>query len=163
MRVPASECWLRDDVTIAASSIAGLGLFATAAIPQGAAVSLLGGRLCSTAELRNLIGVDSVVVDDDVHLVLAPQNRNRFGNHSCDPNLWWTDQYTLTARRDIAAGEEVTSDYSTSCADPQYVLRCHCETYRCRQMVTGDDWRIPQLQRLYAGHWTPFLQRLIAR
>lgn len=165
MRAPAAECWLHDDVTVARSAIAGHGLFATAPIAAGTPVSRLGGRLCSTAELRELIAasgyVDSVVVDEDVHLLLAPGNRNRLGNHSCDPNLWWTDEYTLSARRDIAAGEELTSDYSTNIADPQFVLRCHCESYRCRQMVTGDDWRIPQLQRVYAGHWTPMLQRRI--
>jgi uncharacterized protein len=158
MRAPAAECWLRDDVAVARSAIAGQGLFAVAPILQGTAVSRLGGRLVSTAELNDL---ESVLVDDDVHLVLGPGNLNRFANHSCEPNLWWTDEYTLSARRDIAAGEELTYDYSTGNADPQFLLRCHCESYRCRQMVTGDDWRIPQLQRVYAGHWTPMLQRLI--
>jgi hypothetical protein len=28
-------------------------------------------------------------------------------------------------------------------------------------MVEGTDWRIPQLQRRYAGHWAPHVQRLI--
>jgi hypothetical protein len=28
-------------------------------------------------------------------------------------------------------------------------------------MVEGTDWRIPQLQSRYAGHWTPYVQRLI--
>lgn len=165
MAEPAAECWLHDDVAVGPSAIAGRGLFATAPIPQGTAVSRLGGRLCSTAELRELLAgpdyVDSIAVGDDVHLLLAPGNRNRFGNHSCEPNLWWTDAYTLSTRRDIAAGEELTSDYSTSTADPQFFLRCHCESYRCRQMVTGDDWRIPQLQKAYAGHWLPSLQKLI--
>jgi hypothetical protein len=41
-------------------------------------------------------------------------------------------------------------------------MYCHCETYRCRQLVAGDDWRIPELQRRYDGHWVPFLQRRIA-
>jgi len=161
VRAPAADCWLHDDVTVARSDIAGRGLFATSPIPRGTAVSRLGGRLASTAQLRSAPKVDSLAVDEDVHLVLSAGNRNHFVNHSCDPNLWWTDEYTLSTRRDIAAGEELTSDYSTSCADPQFLLRCHCESYRCRQMVTGDDWRIPQLQRIYAGHWTPLLQRRI--
>ncbi|HZE51311.1 MAG TPA: SET domain-containing protein-lysine N-methyltransferase [Jatrophihabitantaceae bacterium] len=164
-RAPATECWLSDDVTVGRSSIAGQGLFATASILQGTVVSRLGGRLVSTAELRHLMAgpdyVDSVAVDEDLHLLLAPGNLNRFGNHSCEPTLWWADEYTLVARRDLVAGEELTSDYSTSTTDPQFVLRCHCETYRCRQMVTGDDWRIPQLQQAYATHWTPYLQKLI--
>jgi SET domain-containing protein len=158
---PAATCWLHDDVAVGQSNIAGRGLFATAAIPQGMDIARLGGQIRSTAELRVLPAVDSFAVDDDHYLVLGPGNRNRYGNHSCEPNLWWTGQYTLSARRDIATGEELTSDYSTSIADPQFLLRCHCESYRCRQMVTGDDWRIPQLQRAYANHWTPMLQHLI--
>lgn len=112
---------------------------------------------CSTADQY----VDSIVADDGLNLVLAAGTPNHFGNHSCDPNLGWAEAYTLVALRDIAAGEELTCDYATSTADPAFLLRCHCQTYRCRQMVTGDDWRIPELQRRYAGRWVPFLQRII--
>jgi uncharacterized protein len=82
-------------------------------------------------------------------------------NHSCEPNLWWTDAQTLSARHDIAAGDELTCDYSTCIADPGFLLRCHCGSYRCRQMVTGDDWRISQLQAAYAGHWVPHIEAAI--
>jgi hypothetical protein len=41
------------------------------------------------------------------------------------------------------------------------LVRCHCETYRCRQMVTGDDWRIPEVQRRYSGRFAAQVQRLI--
>jgi hypothetical protein len=148
-----AELWPHD-VTVAPSPIAGNGLFATASIPVGTEVFRLAARPCSA-------DVDSTALDESVRLLLAPGNGNRFANHSCDPNLWWTAAYALSARRDIAAGEELTSDYSTSTADPRFLLRCHCQSYRCRQLVTGDDWRIPQLQRAYAGHWTPVLQQHI--
>ena len=49
--------------------------------------------------------------------------------------------------RDIAADEELLVDYAMSTTDPACFLRCHCASYRCRQMVEGTDWRIPQLQR----------------
>ena len=81
-------------------------------------------------------------------------------NHACDPNLGW-DGEVLVTLRDIAAGEELVVDYAMSVSDPEYILRCHCDSYRCRQMVEGTDWRIPQLQRRYAGHWAPDVQRLI--
>lgn len=161
MASPPAQCWLLDQVTVEQSPIAGRGLFATRPIPQGTVVARVGGRIHSTAELHTLGEVDSLAVDDDTHLVLSPGNRVRFANHSCEPTLWWTDGYALSARQDIAAGDELTHDYSTSIADPGFLLRCHCESYRCRQMVTGDDWRIPQLQRTYAGHWTPWLQRYV--
>jgi hypothetical protein len=83
-------------------------------------------------------------------------------NHSCDPNLGWS-AHGLVAMADVAAGAELTTDYALSITDRDYLLRCHCQTYRCRQLVTGEDWRIPELQRRYAGHWAPAVQLLIDR
>lgn len=82
-------------------------------------------------------------------------------NHSCEPNLGWSGAELVTVR-DVPAGEELTYDYSTAISDPSFLLRCHCPSWRCRQMVTGDDWRIPQLQERYAGHWSGAVARLIA-
>lgn len=82
-------------------------------------------------------------------------------NHSCDPTLGWADAATLVATRDIAAGDELTLDYATVIDDPQFAMACHCETYRCRQMIEGGDWQIPQLQQRYAGRWHPAVQRRI--
>jgi hypothetical protein len=82
-------------------------------------------------------------------------------NHSCEPNLGWADDTTLIATRDISAGEELTLDYATVVTDPDFVMMCHCETYRCRQVIEGTDWRIPQLQKRYAGQWAPAVQELI--
>lgn len=82
-------------------------------------------------------------------------------NHSCDPNTWF-DGDVLVTRRPVAAGEELTYDYATGTAGwTDRALYCHCETYRCRQVVEPDDWRIPQLQERYAGHFAPAVQRLI--
>jgi hypothetical protein len=80
-------------------------------------------------------------------------------NHSCDPSLAWSGS-GLSTLRDVGEGEELTVDYATLSADPDLLVRCHCETYRCRQLVTGDDWRILELRRRYAGHLAPAVQRL---
>jgi hypothetical protein len=171
MRASPASCWLHPSVEVRPSPIAGRGLFATADLPAGTSVSRLGGRLVDTGELRRAIAeseagrapyVDSIVVGPDEHLLVAP-GENRFGNHSCDPNLGWADEYTLMTMVDVAAGQELVSDYATSTADPDYVLRCHCPSYRCRQMVAGDDWRIPQLQERYRGWWVPYVQSLVDR
>jgi hypothetical protein len=79
-------------------------------------------------------------------------------NHSCDPNTWFCGDVLVT-RRAITVDEELTYDYATG--STELTLVCHCETYRCRQLVAGDDWRIPQLQQRYAQHWAPSVQRLI--
>jgi hypothetical protein len=122
--------------TIGLSMIAGHGLFSDTALAGGTAV----------------MSFDDDVSDIDA---LGPVN------HSCDPNLGWSGT-SLVTMRDVAAGAELTTDYALFLDDPTVVVRCHCETYRCRQLVEGDDWRIPQLQTRYAGFWAPRLAALIA-
>ena len=167
---PDDDCWLHPSVEVGPSSIDGRGLFAIAPIPTGTVVARLGGRLVDAAELRRLLAdaaasssyVDSITVLAGVHLVLPPRRPAGYGNHSCDPALWHVDAYTLAARRDIAAGDEVTVDYATQTAEPDFVMTCRCGTALCRGAVTGSDWRRPDLQERYGGHWVPALQTRIA-
>ena len=152
---------------IAPSPIAGLGLFARADIRPGATVSRLGGRLVTGRELRQIFAaaaqqpdhpyVDTITVGEDLHLVLPAGQPNHYGNQSCDPNLWWADAYTLVARRPIAAGEEVTSDYATSTGVADFTMDCACGSSLCRGVITGEDWRRPDLQARYGDHWIPML------
>jgi uncharacterized protein len=167
---PGPDCWLHAGVAVRDSLIAGRGLFATAAIPAGTPVSRLGGRLVTGRHLRDLIGaaagapyIDTITVDADLHLVLPLRRPNGYGNHGCDPNLWWSGPYELVARRDIAPGEELTNDYATSTAEPAFTMACTCGSALCRGVITGDDWRRPDLRRRYAGHWVPALAARIRR
>jgi len=101
--------------------------------------------------------VDTVTVGEDLHLVLPPGQPNHYGNHSCDPNLWCADAYTLEARRPIVAGEEVTSDDGTSTGVADFTMACSCRSSLCRGVITGEDWRRPELQARYGDHWIPAL------
>jgi hypothetical protein len=168
---PEPDCWLHPAIEVGPSPIAGLGLFAKSPIAVGTVVSRLGGRLVSTAALRHVFTaaaldpghpyIDTITVDANLHLVLPPRRPNGYGNHSCDPNLWWVSAYELAARSAIAAGEELTNDYATSTGEPGFVLACSCGCRQCRGVVTGDDWRRPELQKRYQGHWVPGLQARI--
>ena len=130
-------------------------------------MSRLGGRLVSTDALRELLAaaardpgrryIDTITVGTDLHLVLPPRRPNGYGNHSCDPNLCWVGPYELAARRDIAIGDELTNDYATSTADPGFVMACSCGSGQCRAVVTGSDWRRPDLRARYGQHWVPAL------
>jgi hypothetical protein len=153
-----TTCWLHPDVVMRASPIAGVGLFATTPIAAGQAVSIVGGEVVRTARLRELIAtspsyVDTIVIGPDEHLVLPPGTPNGKGNHSCDPNVWWTDAVRLSARRDIAAGEEITNDYATSTGEAGFTMLCSCGSPLCRSIVTGADWRRPELRERYGEHW----------
>ena len=168
---PSAECWLHPSVFVGASAISGLGLFARSNLSTGTVISRLGGHLVSTAEMRDLLArasspaspasfassvsyVDTITVGPDRHLVLPPDTPNGKGNHSCDPNLWWSGPYTLVARRDIAAGEELTNDYATSTRSSSFAMSCACGTALCRGTVTGDDWTLPSLRERYGDHWS---------
>lgn len=166
-----TSCWLHAGVEVRPSPIEGRGLFARHDLNAGTVLARLGGRLISDADLETLIGqaqrdparpyVDSVAVNIDENLVLPPGQAIHFGNHSCDPNLWHLDAFTLGARRHIDAGEELTVDYATQTANPRFQLRCCCESPRCRHLVTGEDWRLPALQDRYGAHWVPIVRRCI--
>ncbi len=137
MPVAPASCWVHPSVESRPSDTAGRGLFATVDLPAGTAV----GRLSRDILVTTLAGWP--------------------GNHGCDPTLGWVDATTLVTMRDVPAGQELLTDYALATTDPAFLLRCHCESYRCRQMVEGDDWRIPQLQARYRGWWAPHVQALV--
>ncbi|MGC4111338.1 MAG: hypothetical protein QM747_13110, partial [Nocardioides sp.] len=134
--------WQHPDVEVRASSVAGRGLFATADLPA------------ATVVLRLSEGPGGTRVD---------RRGTAFPNHGCDAGLGWRDEHTLVTMGDVAAGAELLTDYALAIAQPNWFLRCHCPSYRCRQMVEGSDWQIPVLRQRYAGWWAPHVQRLIDR
>ncbi len=165
---PQTGLWVDESLAVRNSPISGRGLFATAPIERGRVVVRLGGRLVSSAELGELlltssVYVDTLTIDEGVHLVLTPGSKVHYGNHSCDPNLWHSGAYEIAARRCIAVGEEVTVDYGTQSGAPGFSMVCTCATPLCRGIVTSDDWSLPHLQHAYAGHWVPALEERIRR
>ena len=169
---PSARLWADPGLVVRPSAIEGSGLFGASDLEAGRVLIRLGGRLVGTEELAGMIAaananpalpyVDSVSVSEDVHLVLPPGTVAHFGNHSCDPTLWHEGTYAISARRDIRLGEELTIDYGTNSAAPGYFLACRCGEALCRGVVTSEDWRIPELQARYEGHWVPALQERIA-
>lgn len=107
---PEVDCWTHPAIEVCESPIEGRGLFATEHISRGELVARLGGRIVNTAELHHLFEgadqyVDSITVAEDRHLVLPPRRTIGYGNHSCDPNLWWDGPFNLVARHDIEPGD----------------------------------------------------------
>jgi hypothetical protein len=162
-------CWLHPHVQVQVSVIQGRGLFATRPLTAGTTIAVLAGQLVSGDELDRLLAdarasqryLDTICVDDDAHLVLPPGQPVHYGNHSCDPNMWHTDAYTLATRRDIRAGEELTVDYATQTTAADFQMPCRCGTPACRQVITGNDWQILQWRDQYQGHVVPAVARRI--
>jgi uncharacterized protein len=151
------------------SAIHGRGLFATGDITKGEIVAVKGGHIVDRNTLREkitpVLGAAEIQIGDD--LFIAPvSNEERelsmlYSNHSCDPNLGMRGEITFVAMRDIRACEELTHDWAMT-DDDDYSIECNCGAPDCRKMLTGKDWRRPDLQKRYAGHFSAHLARKIA-
>ncbi len=118
----------------------------------------IGGLIIDDAQLDDLIPpYSSVGLDTGRHLLIQADDPVRFGNHSCDPNLWMDGALRETARRDIAAEEELTVDYATHTTRRRWRMLCTCGSDDCRVLITGEDWKRESLQRRYRDHWNPQL------
>jgi len=168
---PSADVWTLGHLTVGTSAIAGEGLFAGQDIAADDIVLRLGGRLVSTEELESLMReataagqyVDTITVFEDAHLAMPPGTIVHFANHRCDPSLWHDGAYDVRARRDIAAGEELTIDYGTNSGAPGFTMTCECGAPNCRGRVTSEDWRLADLPRRYGRHWVPALADRIER
>jgi hypothetical protein len=84
------------------------------------------------------------------HIERDPMN---YLNHSCDPNLWFVNDFSLVARSDIHTGEALTIDYATCDTLYAEIPKCLCGCPECRQIITQDDAYNPLIRSRYSGHF----------
>ncbi len=92
------------------SPIEGTGLVATEFIPAGTVIwkASPDDIKLTARELRRLPREQHHLVYQCGDRFILAVDGSQYTNHSCDPNTWWLDDETMTARRDIQPGEEVT-------------------------------------------------------
>jgi SET domain-containing protein len=166
-----SRSWISPKLVAGKSRIHGVGVIATAPIAVGERLMEFGGQPITAADIETELYRERSIwrVGDDLFLALPHSDPvpslDENLNHSCDPNSWLADVVTLVARRDIAAGEEITLDQGTwNFDDDVYVwdqAHCSCGAQDCRKSLTNDDWKRPDLQARYEGHFHPFVQKMI--
>lgn len=116
----------------------GRGLFAVNAIPAKTKLLDLGGTIFSTANLPDGDDWMALQIGDDQWLCSQGNHLDDFANHSCDPNAGFlTAELSLWALRNIAPGEEITWDYSTSINEPGWHLACQCGSPVCRNRIVS--------------------------
>ncbi|WP_405163107.1 SET domain-containing protein-lysine N-methyltransferase [Nocardia sp. NBC_01499] len=150
------------------SAIAGRGLVAVEPIAAGHTVAAKGGHIVTTDELHRLserLQNSEIQIDDNLHLVAKTDDEYErvmlFINHSCEPNVGFAGNTLLVAMRDIADGEELTTDYALF-DDYDGSMDCSCEHSTCRRVIDGHDWRRPDLQAKYRGYFSHYLARRIS-
>jgi D-alanine-D-alanine ligase-like ATP-grasp enzyme len=130
------------------NGVAGYGVFATQAIAAGALVFRGEGRayrLVTRAHVETHwnatdrltfrryavpVGPDVYAMWDADPVEWAPWN------HSCDPSTEYRG-LDVVARRDLAAGEELTLDYATMLNEQSESFPCTCGAANCRGTVSG--------------------------
>ena len=147
------------------SGIEGRGLVAVAPVAKDEIVAIKGGHLVDTETLAALperLRNTDVQIADGFHLAALEDDEYEpvmlFINHSCEPNVGFAGNIVLVAMRDIAPGEELTTDYALF-DDADDPMTCNCGAAACRGMITGRDWQIPELQRKYGSYFSWYLLR----
>lgn len=143
----------------------GYGIFACEHIQKGELLSVWGGEIV-TEEMLKYESMErqthGVQVEESIYLLpLIDNDPADFFNHSCNPNAGMNGQICLVAMRDIQPDEEICFDYAMSDSSDYDEFECHCGSTRCRGRVTGNDWKLPELQKRYHGYFMPYLQRRI--
>ncbi len=141
-----------------ASAETGMGVFALQAIPKGTITWVqdpLDHRL-SVQEVAKLPQELLGVLSHDYYRLfggeyLLTHDNTRFMNHSCNPTCAHLFDDVEIAIRDIAAGEELTSDYATFTLEAYEEFECFCATQGCRNWIRRDD---PSSLKAY---WQPML------
>jgi len=164
MIIFSKKPWINPKIEIRNSPLGGRGMFALEKIDIEENVLTFGGDYIDKAEAEKIDG--KLIMQWDENLFTA-ENRGDdetyFINHSCDSNAWLKDAFTLTARRDILLGDEITADYALWEANENYVSKwsCKCGSPKCRGRVTGKDWQRPDLQKMYQDHFSPLINKRI--
>lgn len=146
------------------SKIHGRGLFAREKIKKGEIVSIKGGHIISSKMLKSIRskirGSEEQIADD---FYIAPLDVNEvdevmvFVNHSCEPNLGFRGDIIHKALRDIKAGEEIVADYAMHLSRVDFRMECNCQLTSCRKIITGSDWKKPDLQKKYGSNFSMYL------
>ena len=142
----------------------GNGIYAEQPIRKGELIAVFGGVVYEWDDFIHLPDLERSLclqVEDRHFLVPRPIGEGDYVNHSCNPNAGLSGQIGLVAMRDIKIGEEVCFDYAMCDTMPYDEFDCDCGQPTCRGRVSGNDWQRPELQKRYAGFFSPHVQRRI--
>ncbi len=142
----------------------GRGVVAERNFKQGEVIAIWRGSIITERKVIALSDSERsqlLQVDEDAFLVTNKALLTvDYINHSCEPNCGFTDSTTLVAMREIATGEAITFDYAMSDTKTIFAFDCWCGSAKCRKKISGDDWRLADLQERYSGWFAPHVARL---
>lgn len=168
--------WLSPKTEVRETFKYGRGVFTKEPIKKDEIIIVMGGYILTIEDENNLKGYIAdkpIEISDEFSIgpvkpsdvELMPQH---LLNHSCTPNVGFNGQIFMVAIRDIEPGEELCWDYAMAMnsnlnSATYFTFTCECDSTQCRNKVTEDDWKLPELQKRYNGYFQWFLQKKIDR
>ena len=161
-------------IYVAPTAFCGMGMFTARAIPKkGVVLHVRDSNYIAAAKphaqlvVQGFAQADLFQVGHD--LFIPPYGGlDDFTNHSCDPTCGLRVHscgFDMIALRDIAAGEELTYDYSTHQEHPEEDMICLCGASSCRGVVRSFSTLPRALRQRYLdlGIVAPFIARNTGR
>jgi SET domain-containing protein len=155
--------WLSPKAEARSSNIQGTGVFAKEKILKGEPVGVLGGVIVhkdDIKEYQSILGHVGIQIDDNFFIVPTTREeleRDGVFNHSCNPNIGFSNSLTFVAMRDIETGEELVLEYAFSEALYES-FDCRCNAKNCRKKISPDDWKNKDIQNKYKIYFSPYLK-----
>lgn len=166
-----STTWADSRLVKKTSKISGDGIFVNNDIKKGEVLMIFGGEIVSKKNLteKKYRLQTAFPISQDEFIVLPVSNTqdtiDEYLNHSCNPTAWLIDEVTVVARRNIKKGQEITVDVATWDIDEEWLFSddglCYCGKKICRKILNPQDYKRPELQKRYKGHFSPYIQNLI--
>ena len=150
----------------ARSNLHGLGIVAIGQIKKGDIVAVIGGVVVHKSgilEYREQFGHIGIQIKDDFWIcptLTEELEETGVFNHSCEPNIGYSDPITLVAIKDINSGEELVFDYAFG-ESVFGAFECKCGSKNCRKTITQDDWKRKDIQEKYKEWFSPYLKAKI--
>lgn len=136
-----------ENIYVAESRIAGLGVYAKGTIRTGQSILRFRGPVITLAEaLARPVDGYPLQITRDTYLDL--REPEALVNHSCAPNAGLRG-LTLRALTEIPPGTEIFYDYSTTMDEDHWELPCACGSVRCRGVVRDFKYLPSGLQEEY--------------
>ena len=135
-------------------------MFAIEPISKDEVVAVYGGIIVPKKDIeiyREKIGaIRGIQISEDFFICPTEQKRGLF-NHSCKPNLGYTNTIIIVAIEDIPIGKELVLDYGMSETNFK-PYTCNCGSQNCRKTIKPDDWKSKEIQKKYKKYFSPYLK-----
>lgn len=160
--------WHSPHIAVVESEIHGRGIFANSLVSSGDTIIKMGGIIIykSDFDINMHCKYSTISISEEcflTRLLDSPKTMDDYINHSCRPNSWLLDEFTIVAKEPIGIGNEITIDYAVWLDQSNYkpLGPCSCGADICRHWITGKDWnRIDVINDNY-GHFTPHINTKI--